>query len=700
MASVIPGWIHGRLVFAEALLVALAVPMAPPAAAWAQDSGAQNASSPTSGISTGGHQTSTGTGLTDLDIEQLMNIEVRVTSASKTEESLSSAPAAIFVLTGDDIRRGGFASIPEALRMVPGLTVTQINSHLWTVSSRGFNGFPNEKLLVLIDGRAAYDPLYGGVFWDVQDVPLESIDRIEIIRGAGGTLWGANAVNGVINIMTKDARAMQGLSVFTSAGHDEGYSTSVGYGGKLGATTSYRIYGKASYWYPFVTSAGAELYNAWNNSLGGARMDWKPTERDGLTFEGQGYSGRERDTETVTTLTSSAVTPLSIVMKGGDILGRWNHTFTNRSSSNLTAYSDWTSRSDIFFGFERRNTCDVELQHNFRMSKRQLLTWGADFRTSSDRTVETFQDSFQPSSRRQFLESGFAQYEFVLVPDRLRVIGGAKFENTTLGNLDIQPQVRAVWSPTTTQYVWGAVSRSVRIPTRNEHDNFLVSGILPGSPPTFFIFVGNAKLKPERQVAYELGYRYQPTKRLSFDTAIFYNSYSDLIYPDFVNLTRFTNANPPFIGLAIPFTNLLRAQTHGLEFSTKWEAARFWILSAALTENRGTGISRISMPRHQANIQSRVDLPLRFEFDSALYYYDAHTISYPVGVTFVEHTTNRVDVGLSWHPRPEWTLSVWGHNLQSAHHEEDGSLYFETGQVRRTVVFKMSWQSAQEHRPR
>lgn len=526
-----------------------------------------------------------------------MNIGVRVTSASKKEESLSDAPAALFVLTGEDIRRGGFASIPEALRIVPGLTVTQINSHLWTVSSRGFNGFPNEKMLVLIDGRAAYDPLYGGVFWDVQDVPLESIDRIEVIRGPGGTLWGANAVNGVINITTKNARAMQGYSVSVSAGHDEGYSSSVGYGGQLGTTAAYRIYGKASYWYPFVTSTGAELYNSWNNSLGGARVDWKPTEQDVLKFEGQGYSGRERDTENVTTLTSAALTPLSIVTKGGDILGRWDHTFSTRSAANLTAYCDWTSRSDIFFGFERRNTCDIEFQHDFRVNKRQLLTWGGDFRTTSDRTVATFQDSFRPSGRRQFLESGFGQYEFVLVPDRFRVIGGAKFENTTLGNFDIQPQIRAVWSPTATQRIWGAVSRSVRIPTRNEHDNFLVSGVVPGDPPTFLVFVGNEKLRPERQVAYELGYRYQPTQKLSFDMAAFYNSYSDLIYPDFVHLTPFTNQNPPFNGLAIPFTNLLRAQTHGLELSTKWQIARFWMLSASLTENRGTGISRISMPR-------------------------------------------------------------------------------------------------------
>jgi iron complex outermembrane receptor protein len=634
--------------------------------------------------------------LADLDIEQLLNTKVQVTSASKKEESLFGAPAAIFVLTGEDIRRGGFSSIPEALRMVPGLTVTQINSHLWTVSSRGFNGFPNEKMLVLIDGRATYDPLYGGVFWDLQDVPLNDIERIEVIRGPGGTLWGANAVNGIINISTKTASRTPGVTVAISVGHDEGYTASVGYGGQVGADAAYRLYGKASYWDPFVTSSGAELYNAWNNVLGGVRADWKPGEHDTLTFEGGGYSGRERDIETVTTYTAASLTPLSIVMKGGDILGRWGHTFSNRSSIDLKAYCDWSSRSDIFFGFERRNTCDIELQHDFRLSPRHSLIWGGNFRTTSDRALATFQDAFNPLSRRQYLESSFAQYELAVVPGRFRIIGGAKFENTTFTGFDLQPQIRAVWSPSSAHNVWAAVSRSVRIPTRNEHDNFLVSGSIPGSPPTFFIFVGNPNLVPEHQIAYELGYRYQPLQSLSFDTAIFYNSYTDLIYPDFVNLTPFFNADPPFVGLAIPFTNLLSAQTHGLEFSTKWKATRFWLWSGALTENRGTGVSRISMPRHQANIQSRMDLPHHLEFNSALYYYNGKVIPYPVGVTFVEHTTNRVDLGLSWRPVPQWTLAVWGRNLQSRRHEEDGALYFVTGQVRRAVVFQATWHSSPE----
>jgi iron complex outermembrane receptor protein len=243
------------------LLAALCLLEGPPRAT-AEDQTAMDATNRDKGSDSKLNGATPGTNLADLDIEQLMNTKVRVTSASKKEEKMVGAPAAIFVITGEEIRRGGFSSIPEALRMVPGLTVTQINAHLWTVSSRGFNGFPNEKMLVLIDGRAAYDPLYGGVLWDVEDVPLEDIDRIEVIRGPGGTLWGANSVNGIINIITKPADRTQGVSVVTSAGHDEGYVASVRFGGNAGEPFAYRIFGKASYWDPLVTSTGAELYNA------------------------------------------------------------------------------------------------------------------------------------------------------------------------------------------------------------------------------------------------------------------------------------------------------------------------------------------------------------------------------------------------------------------------------------------------------
>src|SRR5271156_1700019 len=231
--------------------------------------------------------------LTNQSLEQLMNIEV--TSVSKKAENISAAPAAIFVITGDDIRRGGFSSIPDALRTVPGLHVAQQSAHVWQVAARGFSSVFNHEMLVLIDGRLVYTPLFGGVWWDVQDPPLEDIDRIEVIRGPGGTLWGDNSVNGVINIIMKKSEDTQGGLVSTSAGVNEGYEPRVRYGGKLGNDATYRIYGTSNDWSPSVNAAGVQNYDTWSISQGGVRLDWKTSPKDTLMFDGQGYSGRTRD---------------------------------------------------------------------------------------------------------------------------------------------------------------------------------------------------------------------------------------------------------------------------------------------------------------------------------------------------------------------------------------------------------------------
>jgi hypothetical protein len=251
-----------------------------------------------------------------------MDVEVTVTSASKKEESLAGAPAAIYVITSEDIRRSGLSSLPELLRLVPGMTVQHVNSHTWTVSTRGFNGFPNEKMLVLIDGRAVYDSLYGGVSWDTQALRLEDIDRIEVIRGPGGALWGANAVNGVINVVSKSASQTQGLAMSTSLGLNEGYQGSARFGDKTG-NVSYRIYGRSSFWDPFVDSAGQEMFTSWHLSDGGMRTDWSLSANDALTIDAGGYQGHIRDTAMVANYDVSGIVQDPYSVQGGHILGRW-----------------------------------------------------------------------------------------------------------------------------------------------------------------------------------------------------------------------------------------------------------------------------------------------------------------------------------------------------------------------------------------
>ena len=627
-------------------------------------------------------------------------MEITVISASKKEENLSGAPAAIYVITSEDIRRGGFTSLPDVLRTVPGMTVQQVNAHTWTVSTRGFNGFPNEKMLVLIDGRSVYDPLYGGVYWDVQAVRLEDIDRIEVIRGPGGALWGVNAVNGVINVISKAASDTQGLSLSTSLGHDEGYQGSVRFGGQIGQRIFYLVYGRSSFWDPFVSATGTELFNGWHLSDGGLRADWTLSDKDTLSIDAAGYQGRIRDTAMVTNYDFSGVVNDPYEVRGGHLLARWGHTFSAESDINLLTYCDWTDRTDIQYGGEFRNTCDVEFQHDYALSRRHGLIWGSAVRTTSDQTRVTFRNHFTPPGERLNFWSAFGQYELQIVPDRLRIVGGSKFEYNVHGGFQVQPQIRAVWTPARNHNLWGAVSRSVRMPTRNESDNFLTYGPPTGPqpvPPTISIFQGNPRLKPESLKAFEMGYRYKHAQNLSFDVAAFYNSYRDLIYPDMNNPDIGFNPEPPYAYAMWHFRNLYNAQTHGLEVSTKWRPIRPWQLALVVTETRGTGISMYANPLHQFQVQSHVALPKHLQLDSALYHTNPFAI---VAVTAASVPTgNRVDAGLSWSGRRGLSLGVWGRNLQSEQRLEGTGSFLSTGEVRRSLVVKVSWDFPPETRP-
>ncbi len=368
--------------------------------------------------------------LTNLSIEDLAN--VKVTSVSKKSESLFAAPAAIFVLTGEDIRRGGFTTLPEALRMVPGLYVAQINPHSWQISARGFGDLNNNKMLVLVDGRSVYTPLYGGVYWDALDLPLEDIDRIEVIRGPGGTLWGVNAVNGVINIVTKRPDRTQGWDVSISTEVDLGETARVQYGGQVGPDVKYRLFGKSSYRDPFNSPAGAELPDNFNLSQIGMRADWAASSKDTISFEGGTYDGRFRNTET---FSGQRTTDL---LKGNNLLFRWKHTISGRSTTELLTYCDWYTREGT--AGEMRNRCDVEFQHTHEFNARNSLIWGASFLSTGDKVTRTSSRPVVPQRRRDNVVSGFAQYEFVVVPDHLRLSLVPKWNTTTIPDSSTSPK--------------------------------------------------------------------------------------------------------------------------------------------------------------------------------------------------------------------------------------------------------------------
>jgi len=618
-------------------------------------------------------------------------MKIEVTSASKKSENLSKAPAAIFVITGEDIRRGGFSSVPDALRMVPGLYVVQQSSHNWVVSARGFGNTFNDKMLVLIDGRVVYSPTFGGVYWDVQDPPLEDIDRIEVIRGPGGTLWGANAVNGVINIITKNSAKTQGPQVSTSAGINEGYAARVRYGGDVGANFTYRVYGTSNYWLPTVNGEGADNYDTWNLSQGGARFDWKASAKNAVAFDGEGYSGHVRDTAEVFSPVSLPVpTNYIAVVKGGHILARWKHSYSERSLTDVLGYCDWTDRVAII-DTDYRDTCDVELQHNYALSERQALTLGGGIMTTADTFPATFTTSFVPSFNRYTTYSGLIQYDVALLPDTLRMIAGSKFEHNSYTGFEYQPQIRAVWTPNGSNTIWAAVSRAVRTPAKIDEslrERFAQTN--PSPPPlTFVVLSGTPNAESEILHAYEFGYRYEWKERFSADGAIYYNGYD--------RLTGFSapgapiiNSSPFYIDIPESVENLERGQTHGLEAYLSYVPVRRWTVSAAITELRGISTSGTtfpavaSNPRQQENVQSRVDLRRDLHFDSSWYHYNA----IPDRLLLV----NRLDVGASTSSIHGFAFSVWGRNLQQDRHTEAISTLFLGGEIRRSVVFKIVWE--------
>jgi iron complex outermembrane recepter protein len=630
--------------------------------------------------------------LTSESLEALMNIQV--TSASKKAENLSNAAAAIFVITGEDIRRGGFSSIPDALRLVPGLHVAQQNAHVWVVAARGFSSVFDRDMLVLVDGRLVYTPLFGGVWWDVQDPPLEDIDRIEVIRGPGGTLWGADAVNGVINIITKKAENTQGPMVSTSAGVNEGYEARVRYGGTLGSNLAYRIYGTSNDWFPTVNAVGAPNYDAWSFSQGGMRLDWKISPKDTLAFDGQGYSGRTRDAIDVFSPTAPpAPLEASAVVKGGHVLGRWTHNFSDRSSTDVLGYCDWTGRNTEGF-VESRNTCDIEFQHNYSFAARQSLIWGGEVLTTRATEQDDFTTSFMPLSDRETTSSTFLQYEIDPLPDKLRVIAGSKFEHNSYTGFQYQPQIRAVWTPRKSQNVWVAISRVVRDP--NTAERSLVAPISEPStaPPTFLVLIGNPDVHSEVEHAFEVGYRYTWKDKFSLDGAIYYNDFIGLIgnSPG----APVIHPSPFYISIPLTFNNLGPGQTHGLELYLKYTPIKKWTISTGITQLRGNSVSNLIVPpatndpRQQVNVQSRLDLTRHVNFDAAYYYSDAIPPALP--------PLNRVDVGVSTKSIRGFTFSVWGRNLQAARHPEETTFILPAGEIRRSVVFKLIWEPNAEQK--
>jgi iron complex outermembrane recepter protein len=632
--------------------------------------------------------------LSDRSLEDLMNIEV--TSVSKKEQKLSQVAAAVFVISAEDIRRSSATNIPDLLRMVPGLDVAQISANTWAISARGFNLQFANKLLVLIDGRAVYTPLFGGVDWDTQDVPLEDIERIEVIRGPGGAVWGANAVNGVINIITKRAADTHGGLLVAGGGNiDQGFGTAQ-YGGNAGRESDYRVFAKYLNDDHFPDLNGQNGLDGWHLLHGGFRVDSNLSTKDSLTTEGDLYTGNEG-----AVIVHSVFNPPGNVnverlseLSGGNILSRWHHTFSDRSDTTFQLYFDRYTRTGPNTR-EVRNTFDLDFQHHFAWGSRQDVIWGLGYRHTGDQTVGTIDGTFIPADKAGDLLSTFIQDQITLKPDRVFLTVGTKLENSYFTGFDLEPTVRIAWTPSARRTFWAAVSRASRTPTRRDEGLSAVVAALPG--PAEVVLLGSTNTKSEHVIAYELGYRAQLFDRLSIDSTIFFNTYSDLqsieLLPDVVQ------SNPPLLIHRETFGNGLHGTTGGIEMAANWKVTSRWTLSPGYSflemhlhtdpgSQDTTSVTSIqgANPVHQAQLRSHVELLRGLSWDAAAYFVDR--LPAPLIPSYT-----RVDTQLSWRIAESTNLSLVGQNLLSDHHPEfnDPLQSVNSSQIKRSAYAKITW---------
>lgn len=602
--------------------------------------------------------------LKKLSLEELLNQDV--TLVTRTPEKLTQSPSSVQVITGDDIRRSGATSIPEALRLASNLQVAQVDSRQWAISGRGFNqpGLLANKLLVMIDGRSVYTPLFAGVFWDVQNTLLEDLDRIEVVTGPGATLWGANAVNGVINIVTKNAKATQGLLVEGAAGSLLQDFGAVRYGGSSGTNLFYRVYGQRFDRNATVFSNGKEATNAWDMTQGGFRMDYVPSSENAFTLQGDVYSGEIDEAGNLQT-----------AVDGENVLGRWTRTFSEESGLTVQAYIDRTWRRIPGTFTEDLRTYDFDFQHRFPFGSRQSIVWGAGYRLMEDQVGNSTNLAFLPPDRNLQLFSAFLQDEIVAVPEHLKFYLGSKLEHNDFSGFEVQPSLRISWTPGPRHTIWGAVSRAVRSPSRIDRDFYV-----PGTAP--FFLAGGTNFQAETVLAYEIGYRIRPHDRLSLSIAAFYNDYDKI---------RSAESE----GGSLTVQNGLRAQSWGTELSGEFQMMEWWRLRGGYTylhkdvwEKPGhSDINQTEAegndPRHQVVLHSMMDFPLGFKLDLVGRYVDTlPNPKVPGYFTF--------DARAAWQATKNLEFSVVGQNLWENRHPEFGAAATRQ-EIPRSIYGKVTW---------
>lgn len=648
--------------------------------------------------------------LTELTIEALMDIEI--TSVSRKPQSLANTAAAVFVISQEDIQRSGATTIPDLLRMVPGVQVARIDANKWAVSIRGSNGRFDSKLQVLKDGRSLYTPLFSGVFWETQDTPFEDIERIEVIRGPGAAMWGANAVNGVINIITKSAEDTLGGVASGGAGSSEHGFGMLRYGFKPTENSTMRLYGKHVDRGEGVFSNGTNANDAWQLTTGGFRLDSQPTNNDNLTLQSDFHAGRMNETYTalyhlpsLSDPSYSWTQPSTSTAWGANILSRWQHAISETDNLSLQIYYDHYQRDFYILG-EKRDTVDFDFQHRFAASQRQDIIWGLSYRYSHDK-VESSQMFVMEDPEKGFsMYSIFLQDEITLLPNTLSLILGSRLEHNDYTGFEIQPSGRVIWTPSPQHTLWGSVSRAVRTPARVERDMRYTyfTGPFDYSGTTIPLRVeidGSNSLKSETLLAYEVGYRTEMSRQASLDLSLFYNQYDHLRVrqegtpvpesPTFTNLL-----------LQYPLSNDMHGHSYGYELAANWHPSDWWRLQAGYNylrsfmylDNGSTDtINRSNAadgaPRHQLTLRSGFTIRRQVELDFWLRAVDRvdsiDSVSIPGYVT--------MDSRIAWKPQKNLELALIGQNLLQSHHPEyiPETINTTASEVRRSVYGKATW---------
>ncbi len=650
-----------------------------------------------------------------LTLDQLLDVEV--VSVAKVPEKIRNTPAAIQVITQEDLRRSGVNSIPEALRLVPGMHVYRIDANKWAISARGFTSQFSNKMLVMIDGRTVYSPLFSGVYWDVQDMMLEDIDRIEVIRGPGGSLWGTNAVNGVINIISKDSADTQGGLVSMEGSQEDKNQVAAHYGGWLDSRTSYRLYGKYFYQDNFkptdfgnrhqiaIPNKGADDYHS---TRGGFRLDRNQNRSNKLTLQGDIYRGSSGSNLARPQLSS----PILFVEKededvsGGNLLGRWQHIFSPDSDITVQVYYDNARRKQTYL-HTNRNTLDCDFQYRFPLLDRHEILWGMGYRYTKDnlKTYDVpggfYYYRFDPRSRSNNLYTGFIQDRYHFADDRGELTLGTKIEHNDYTGMEWQPSIRFLWKFNEQHSCWAAISRSVRTPSRLEHDGSVNTKPLSNSLgiPIVPRLVSNGHLDSEKLLTYEIGYKSRLLDNFSMDITAYYNSYNHLAAGFSTGMPFIeTDTSTPYLVVPTEVSNEFDAETFGIELSTNLSITDWWRLSTGFSwfENNFLDENGYTDPRsefqednestYQLSLTSYMDLPGNLELNSLFFYVDELE---EMGID--QYT--RFDLNIVWHAGETLTLTLGGRNLFDSNHDEYDSITsgVYSSRIPRSFYGKLDW---------